>query len=241
MIRSYDDAMEAVMANGLNLYDVPKRFRTPEICLAAVKQNGLALEMCLPSEKTHEVCLAAVQQNGCAVNYINHQTEDIMIAAVKSLMKARVRVEFDVDAPIYHESDECINDTDDEGSIADYMSVEIDSSGNPVEGECEGECDSDVEEEEPFYDEHSPQYEEDVIRDLHSNIVTLDEVPRQTYNICLEAIRMQPDNFIHIKRQTDTLCMEAMRLHIYPKYIQNVRSKHWAYSIMEHDTKMVVE
>jgi hypothetical protein len=45
----------------------------------AVKQNGLALEFV--EHQTYEICLAAVKQNGLALEFVEHQTYEICLAA----------------------------------------------------------------------------------------------------------------------------------------------------------------
>ncbi len=77
--------LAAVQENGRDLYYVPDKLKTVEMCLAAVRQNGGALNYVPDEFKTEEMCLVAVQQAGCALGYVpvKLKTAELCLVAVQ--------------------------------------------------------------------------------------------------------------------------------------------------------------
>jgi len=77
--------LEMVKADGWDLEHVPKKFITPEICLAAVQRHGNALAHVPEEFITPEICLAAVTNSGFALFYVpwKLQTTEMCLIALK--------------------------------------------------------------------------------------------------------------------------------------------------------------
>ncbi len=77
--------LSIVQENGCDLYHVPNKLKTVEMCLSAVQQNGGALAYVPDELKTKEMCLVAVRQDGNTLRYVPEKlkTEEICLIAVQ--------------------------------------------------------------------------------------------------------------------------------------------------------------
>jgi len=61
---AYEVYLAMVKENGDNLYSVPDKFRTPEVCLAAAKESDAAFLYMSEAQRTPEIYLAMVRKKG---------------------------------------------------------------------------------------------------------------------------------------------------------------------------------
>lgn len=63
-----------------------KFIKVPSVLLEAAKENGFALQFI--EHQTNEICLAAVQENGMSLEFVKRQTDEICRAAVENTASA---------------------------------------------------------------------------------------------------------------------------------------------------------
>jgi hypothetical protein len=83
--KTYSDWLAAVQADARKLTLVPKKLRSPELCLAAVSGDGDLLDEVPKSSRTFEVCLAAVRRSGRVLSEVPRKlrTPELCRAAVE--------------------------------------------------------------------------------------------------------------------------------------------------------------
>lgn len=83
VISTYDDRMEYVKKDGINLQYIVPSERKARLCLVAVRNNPYALQFVPDKIQNHEIVIAAVRRNGMCLQFAKYTDEDIYITAVK--------------------------------------------------------------------------------------------------------------------------------------------------------------